>query len=372
MTNTTALAFRTRSYNQKAVVSNFLSSLDHYATMFSENKDTFAHGALFLLRDDDYSVELVPVSEEVNVEPASVNEGEMVKVTIGLHAPMLGYLALKMSKDDLANIHNRPRQKLAEVLSIRLGNAMTKIEHILAENKQKQNKRKGDMNTASSPITFRSKPFDTEAVIDNFMASIARYHSAACDTPSVAKHGAIFLLFGSENEVEFIPLNESAKIEPENADEGDFITLTMKGRVSQRGFIAFRLRSPELLDLNHIPDQKEVIPSRLRYSIEKANKCIQKTAIVSGLATGIPFPEIETHNWRSDWPYVITLKDDIRIAAYPVHGKINEENQFCIGENCQEPMWYVSDSIVKHDCIDNYDNAVIIKHEHVKEWEPLG
>lgn len=84
------------------------------------------------------------------------------------------------------------------------------------------------------------------------------------------------------------------------------------------------------------------------------------------------FPKLEKHTWRSDWPYIITLTDGKSLSAYPAVGKVNEDEEFCFGESCKDPVWYVADNIVEHDAIKSLCNARLIAVSDVADWKPLN
>lgn len=83
------------------------------------------------------------------------------------------------------------------------------------------------------------------------------------------------------------------------------------------------------------------------------------------------FPVIPQNNWRSDWPYIVTLSDGARLPAYPVIGRVDADNNFCFGEHCTDTMWYVSDRLVEHSLITELVNARIIRVECVVEYQDL-
>lgn len=86
---------------------------------------------------------------------------------------------------------------------------------------------------------------------------------------------------------------------------------------------------------------------------------------------GKQFPSLPRHSWRSDWPYIVTLIDGTRLPAYPAVGKIDENNNFCVGEICNDMMWYVSDRLVEHVLITELQNGRIIYTQHVAAFNPL-
>lgn len=85
----------------------------------------------------------------------------------------------------------------------------------------------------------------------------------------------------------------------------------------------------------------------------------------------VAFPRLPENNWRSDWPYLITLSDGAQLAAYPTIGHVDENENFCFGSACSTEMWHVSDRIMEHPWIVQCANARIIQVEHVAAWQPL-
>lgn len=87
----------------------------------------------------------------------------------------------------------------------------------------------------------------------------------------------------------------------------------------------------------------------------------------------INFPEIDEIAWRSPWPYLVTLKDGKRLAAYPMKGKVVETLGLIVGQASGEqiPLWLVSDNLVEHPLIDTAGNNRIISPQSVVSWEAL-
>lgn len=83
------------------------------------------------------------------------------------------------------------------------------------------------------------------------------------------------------------------------------------------------------------------------------------------------FPQLPKQSWRSDWPYIVTLTDGSRLPAYPAVGKIDADNNFCVGEICTDTMWYISDRLVEHALITELQNGRIIHTEHVTSYQDL-
>lgn len=83
------------------------------------------------------------------------------------------------------------------------------------------------------------------------------------------------------------------------------------------------------------------------------------------------FPVLNVTDWRSSWPYLVTLTDGVKLPAYPVVGLINEDGRFCIGESCREKMWYVSDKLIEHKMIADLENARIVDAKYVSDWQEI-
>ena len=60
------------------------------------------------------------------------------------------------------------------------------------------------------------------------------------------------------------------------------------------------------------------------------------------------FPALDRSVWRSDWPYIVTLVDGVKLPAYPVRGLVDERGSFCFGDSCNDEMWYVADRLIEH------------------------
>lgn len=85
------------------------------------------------------------------------------------------------------------------------------------------------------------------------------------------------------------------------------------------------------------------------------------------------FPKLPQNNWRSERPYIVTLVDGDRLPAYPVLGKISDDEEFfSFGELCQDQMWIVTDPMILHPLITHYGDMRILKTSDVSDWEPIA
>lgn len=84
------------------------------------------------------------------------------------------------------------------------------------------------------------------------------------------------------------------------------------------------------------------------------------------------FPALDRSVWRSDWPYIVTLVDGVKLPAYPVRGLVDERGSFCFGDSCNDEMWYVADRLIEHCLITDLSNARVISVESVSYWEQIN
>ena len=83
------------------------------------------------------------------------------------------------------------------------------------------------------------------------------------------------------------------------------------------------------------------------------------------------FPVLDGKVWRSAWPYLVTLSDGVKLPAYPVVGRVNQESQFRFGDACTDRMWYVADKFLEHNIIKDLENARVIDIFNVIDWQEI-
>lgn len=84
------------------------------------------------------------------------------------------------------------------------------------------------------------------------------------------------------------------------------------------------------------------------------------------------FPDFPSQHYRSERPYIVTLRDGDRLPAYPAHVLISQENELLFGEGCQDKMWLVSDHYIQSESIRELINARVIAVDDVVSWEPIS
>lgn len=88
---------------------------------------------------------------------------------------------------------------------------------------------------------------------------------------------------------------------------------------------------------------------------------------------GIKFPEFPKEWWRSELPYIITLKDGQRMCAYPIYGCIDEDG-LKVGAREHEvlrPIWSVFTPYLESDFIKHIGSSEIAEPEDVLAFEEL-